>query len=336
WLHLFSGHFPLNIPPKHLTFSVAESSLGKRSPMLQAILFAVFLGIYIITLLGNLGMIVLIQISPQLDTPMYFFLSNLSFLDVCYSSVVAPKTMTNFSAERKSISFTWCAAQMYFFIAFGTAECFLLAVMAYDRYIAICNPLLYPVIMSPRVCIPLVILSYILGLLHSMVHTYFTFSLSFCGSDKINHFYCDITPLLSLSCSDTNINELLLFVLVGFIEIITILTVLVSYIYILSTILRIRSAESRSKAFSTCASHFTGVTIFHGTILFMYLRPTSSYSLDTDKILAVFYTVVIPMLNPLIYSLRNKEVKDALRSSLKKKLSFNSIAYVICNICIKL
>uniref|UniRef100_A0A8D0HJ66 Olfactory receptor n=1 Tax=Sphenodon punctatus TaxID=8508 RepID=A0A8D0HJ66_SPHPU len=291
-----------------------------ENPTLQAILFVMFLTIYIVTLVGNLGMIILIKVSPRLHNPMYFFLSNLSFLDVCYSSVIVPKTLTNFSAERKSISFTGCAAQMYFFVALGTTECFLLAAMAYDRYVAICNPLLYLVIMSPRVYIPLVSVSYILGFLHSMVHTYFTFILPYCGSDKINHFYCDIPPLLSLSCSDTHINELLLFTLVPFIEIITILTVLISYIYILSTILRIRSAEGRSKAFSTCASHFTGVTIFHGTILFMYLRPTSRYSLDTDKILAVFYTVVIPMLNPLIYSLRNKEVKDALRDTIKKKL----------------
>ncbi|XP_061465575.1 olfactory receptor 5AR1-like, partial [Rhineura floridana] len=282
------------------------------NPKLQLILFFVFLLIYITSLVGNLAMIMLIRASSQLHTPMYFFLSNLSFLDICYSSVVAPQMLANSIADKKSISLAGCATQMYFFIALGTTECCLLAVMAYDRYVAICNPLLYQVLMSPRVCIPLVVGSYVLGLFHSLVHMVFTFRLSFCGSNVINHFYCDITPLLSISCSDTSLSEILLFSLVGVIEMITILTVVISYLYILATILRIRSAHGRHKAFSTCASHFTGVTIYHGTILFMYLRPTSSYSLDTDKILALFYTLVIPLMNPLIYSLRNKDVKDAL------------------------
>ncbi|XP_066476632.1 olfactory receptor 5AR1-like [Tiliqua scincoides] len=302
------------------------------NPLLQRILFVVFLVIYIISLVGNLVMIILIVTSSQLHTPMYFFLSNLSFLDISYSSVVAPQMLANSLAHNKSISLAGCATQMYFFIALGTTECCLLAVMAYDRYMAICNPLLYPVLMSPRVCIPLVVGSYVLGLFHSLVHTIFTFRLSFCGSNKINHFYCDITPLLSISCSSTYISEILLFSLVGVIEIITVLTVLISYTYILATILRIHSAHGRSKAFSTCASHFTGVTIYHGTILFMYLRPSSSYSLDTDKILAVFYTLVIPLLNPLIYSLRNKDVKVAFRDFLKKNISGHAIMDVIVNI----
>uniref|UniRef100_A0A8C8REA2 Olfactory receptor n=1 Tax=Pelusios castaneus TaxID=367368 RepID=A0A8C8REA2_9SAUR len=291
-------------------------------PELQVPLFVVFLVIYVSTLLGNFGMIMVIWANPQLHTPMYFFLINLSFIDLCYSSVITPKmlTLVSFLEKKKNISLAGCAAQLYFFIALGTTECFLLAVMAYDRYVAICNPLLYPVIMAPRVCIPLVAGSYIIGMLHSLVHTDFTFSLSFCRSNEINHFFCDITPLFSLSCSDTHINEFLLFTLVGFIEIITVLTVLISYIYILRTILGIHSAEGKRKAFNTCASHFTGVTIYHGTILFMYLRPSSCYSLDTDKIIAVFYTVVIPMLNPLIYSLRNKEVKAALKDYTVRKL----------------
>ncbi|XP_006117007.2 olfactory receptor 5T17-like [Pelodiscus sinensis] len=179
------------------------------NPTLQVIIFVLFLAIYISTLAGNFGMIVLIGVSPKLHTPMYYFLSNLSFLDICYSSVVAPKTRASFLEEKRAISLAGCAAQLYFFIALGTTECFLLAVMAYDRYLAICNPLLYPVIMSPRVCVPLVFGSYITGLLHSMVHTDFTFRLSFCGSHEINHFYCDITPLLALSCSDTHLNEFL-------------------------------------------------------------------------------------------------------------------------------
>ncbi|XP_062974437.1 olfactory receptor 5AR1-like [Elgaria multicarinata webbii] len=289
------------------------------SPVLLLILFVMFLVIYITSFLGNFAMIILIWASSQLHTPMYFFLGNLSFLDMCYSSVIAPQTLANSISEKKSISVAGCATQMYFFIALGTTECCLLAVMAYDRYVAICNPLLYPVLMSPSICIPLVVGSYILGFFHSLVHTIFTFRLSFCGSNEINHFYCDITPLLSISCSNTYVSEILLFSLVGVIEIITILTVVVSYSYILATILGIRSAHGRHKAFSTCASHFTGVTIYHGTILFMYLRPTSSYSLDTDKILAVFYTLVIPLLNPLIYSLRNQDVKDAFRRRIKRK-----------------
>lgn len=300
--------------------------------MIQFILFVVFLIIYIINLVGNLAMIILIRASSHLHTPMYFFLSNLSFLDICYSSVVAPQTLASSIADKKTISLAGCATQMYFFIALGTTECCLLAVMAYDRYVAICNPLLYPVLMSPKVCIPLVIGSYMLGFFHSLVHTVFTFKLSFCGSNEINHFYCDITPLLSIACSNTHVSEVLLFSLVGIIEIITILTVVISYTYILVTILRIRSAQGRHKAFSTCASHFTGVTIYHGTILFMYLRPTSSYSLDTDKVLAVFYTLIIPLLNPLIYSLRNKDVKDALRDFLKKKMSLHVFSRLLDNI----
>uniref|UniRef100_A0A8C3HTZ5 Olfactory receptor n=1 Tax=Chrysemys picta bellii TaxID=8478 RepID=A0A8C3HTZ5_CHRPI len=294
-----------------------------ENPTLQTIIFAFFLAIYTITLVGNLGMIMLIRIESRLHTPMYYFLSNLSFLDICYSSVTAPKTIVSFLEKRKAISWAGCAAQLYFFLALGTTECFLLAVMAYDRYVAIRNPLLYTIIMSPRVCVSLVAGSYIIGLLHSMVHTSFTFSLSFCGSKEINHFFCAITSLLSLSCSDTHTNELLIFNLAGLIEIITILSVLVSYIYILSTILGIPSTNRRWKTFSTCTSHLTAVTIFHGTILFLNFRSTSSYSLEQDKIFSVLYTVVIPMLNPLIYSLRNQDVKDALRALIKIKLFAN-------------
>uniref|UniRef100_K7EWH6 Olfactory receptor n=2 Tax=Pelodiscus sinensis TaxID=13735 RepID=K7EWH6_PELSI len=289
-----------------------------ENPTLQSILFTFFLAVYSTTLVGNLSMIVLISTEPRLRTPMYYFLGNLSFLDICYSSVTAPKTLVGFLEKRKSISLAGCASQLYLFLALGTTECFLLAVMAYDRYVAICNPLLYMIIMSPRVCVSLVAGSYVIGLLHSMVHTGFTFNLSFCGSKEINHFFCSITSLLSLSCSDTHLNELLIFNLAGLIEIITILSVLVSYSYILSTIFRIRSTHRRWKTFSTCTSHLTAVTIFHGTILSLHFRPTSSYSLDQEKMVSVFYTVVIPMLNPLIYSLRNQDVKDALKDLMKK------------------
>ncbi|XP_063145137.1 olfactory receptor 5T17-like [Candoia aspera] len=293
------------------------------SPKMQIILFLIFFVIYVTTLTENLGMVALIRTSACLHTPMYFFLSSLSVLDVCFSSVFAPKMLVNFLADKNSISFIGCAAQMYFFIGLGSTECFLLAAMAYDRYVAICKPLLYPVLMSPRACILLVAGSYVLGLLHSLIHTIFTFQLSFCDS-IINHFFCDITALLSLSCSDTNINELLIFYIAGLVEIITILSVAVSYTYILTSIvIRIHSASGRLKAFSTCISHLTVVTIFHGAILLLHFQPKSGNRLPhqgmSDKILAVFYTIVIPLLNPLIYSLRNKEVKDALREFWCKK-----------------
>ncbi|CAM4581498.1 olfactory receptor 5W2 [Caretta caretta] len=295
-------------------------------PELQVPLFGVFLLIYGITLVGNGGMILLITIDPRLHTPMYFFLRNLSFCDLCFSSIIFPKMLLNFLAERKSISYTACAVQMYLSIAFGDAECLLLAVMAYDRYVAICNPLLYTVTMSRHLCKQLVAGVYVLGVLDSMIHTCCTFRLSFCSSNIINHFFCDIPPLLALSCSDTRINEIVMFVSMCYIEVISFLTVLLSYVYITSTILQMHSAEGRHKAFSTCTFHLTAVVLFYGTLLFMYLRPTSSYSTDTDKVASVFYMLVIPMLNPLIYSLRNMEVKDALRKAMNKFLNlFHSV-----------
>ncbi|XP_054826028.1 olfactory receptor 1009-like [Eublepharis macularius] len=301
-----------------------------RNSVLQITLFLLFLVIYMTTLVGNLGMITLIRISPRLHTPMYYFLSNLSFLDVCYSSVVAPKMLMNLLTDKKSISLIGCAVQMYFFIGLGSTECLLLAAMAYDRYVAICKPLRYSVLMSPRVCIPLVVGSYVLGLLHSLVHTVFTFKLSFCRSNEINHLYCDITALLSLSCSDIYINELLIFNVGGLLEITTILSVLVSYAYILANIVKISSAAGRLKAFSTCTSHLTAVTIFHGGILILHFRPKSSTGSSiqdvSDKILAVFYTIVIPLLNPLIYSLRNKEVVDAL-GILQRKMFVSKVHF---------
>ncbi|EGW01560.1 Olfactory receptor 5T1 [Cricetulus griseus] len=221
--------------------------------------------------------------------------------------------LVNFLEENKSISFLGCATQMFLFVTLGTTECFLLAAMAYDRYVAIYNPLLYVVTMSPRVYVPLITASYTGGVLHGAIHTVATFSLSFCGSNEIRHVFCDIPALLALSCSDTYTNELLLLYLVGFIEIITILIVLISYGFILFAILNMHSAESRRKVFSTCGSHLTGVSIYHGTILFSYMRPSSSYASNHDMIVSIFYTIVIPMLNPIIYSLRNKDVKEAMK-----------------------
>uniref|UniRef100_A0A8C3IVZ9 Olfactory receptor n=1 Tax=Chrysemys picta bellii TaxID=8478 RepID=A0A8C3IVZ9_CHRPI len=287
-------------------------------PELQVPLFGVFLLIYGITLVGNGGMILLVTIDPRLHTPMYFFLRNLSFCDLCYSSVISPKMLLNFLAERKSISYTACTVQLSLCIVFTDVECLLLAVMAYDRYVAICNPLLYTVTMSRQLCNQLVAGVYAVGVLDSMIQTSLTFRLSFCSSNIINHFLCDVPPLLPLSCSNTHINEIVMFVLMCCITGSSFLIVLLSYVYIISTILQIRSAEGRRKAFSTCSFHLTAVVLFFGTVLFMYLHPPSSYSMDTDKVASVFYMMVIPMLNPLIYSLRNTEVKDALRKAMNK------------------
>ncbi|CAM5148098.1 unnamed protein product [Natator depressus] len=229
--------------------------------------------------------------------------------------------LLNLLAERKSISFTACAVQMSLSIAFADIEGFLLTVMAYDRYVAICNPLLYAVTMSRQLCKQLVAGVYAVGLVDSVIPTCVTFRLSFCSSNIINHFFCDIPPLLALSCSDTRINEIMMFAFTLCITVSIFVTILLSYVYITSTILQIRSAEGRRKAFSTCSFHLTAVVLFYGTQLFMYLRPTSSYSMDTDKIVSVFYSLVIPMLNPLIYSLRNTEVKDALRRAMNKLLT---------------
>ncbi|XP_006117321.2 olfactory receptor 5AR1-like [Pelodiscus sinensis] len=282
-------------------------------PELQIPLFVLFLLIYLITLVWNGGMILLIMIDPQLHTPMYFLLRNLSFCDLCSSTVIAPKMLQTFLAERKSISYIACAVQMYFFLVFVDVECLLLAVMAYDRYVAICNPLLYMVTMSRQRCNQLVAGCYFVGLVDALILTCCTFRLSFCHSNLIRHFSCEIPPLLALSCSETNINEIVLFASMCYTVVISIVTILLTYVYIISTILQIRSPEGRRKTFSTCTCHLTAVVLFHGTLLFIYFRPTSSYSLDTDKMASVFYTLVIPMLNPLIYSLRNKEVKDAMR-----------------------
>nr|XP_006111880.1 olfactory receptor-like protein OLF2 [Pelodiscus sinensis] len=287
-------------------------------PELQLPLFLLSLLIHIITLVGNGGMILLIKIDPRLHTPMYFFLGNLSFCDLCYSSTIAPKMLQNFLAKTKSISRTACAVQMYLCFFFQDVECLLLAVMAYDRYVAICNPLLYTVTMSRRLCNLLVAGVYGVSLADATTSTYYTFRLSFCHSNVINHFFCDTPPLLALSCSDTRINEIVMFASMCYSVVTSIVIILLSYVCIISTIFRIRSAEGRRKAFSTCTSHLTAVGMFHGTLLFMYFRPTSSYSMDTDKITSVFYTLVIPMLNPLVYSLRNREVKGALKKAKNK------------------
>nr|XP_034981034.1 olfactory receptor 1009-like [Zootoca vivipara] len=289
------------------------------SPELQILLFIFFLAVYLITLVGNLGMILLIRTDSRLHTPMYFFLSNLSFVDLCYSSVVTPKMLVDFVAESKMISLPGCAAQMWFFSFFLGVEGFLLTSMAYDRYVAISNPLLYKVIMSRKVCVQLLAGPYCVGLLNGITHTTLTFQLTFCQF-KINHFFCDIPAVISLSCSDTQINKLVLFAMSCTLGTLSCSLIIISYIYILAAILRMRSAEGWRKTFSTCFSHLTTVSIFFGTLFFIYVvQPSNSFSEDQDKMVSMFYTVVIPMLNPLIYSVKNKEVKDAVKRVIGRK-----------------
>ncbi|XP_037670723.1 olfactory receptor 5W2-like [Choloepus didactylus] len=281
-------------------------------PNMKGTLFSVLLVVYLINILANLGMIILIRMDSQLHTPMYFFLSHLSFCDLCCSTAVGPKMLVDLFAKSKSILFFGCVLQFFIFCIFADSECLLLAVMAFDRYKAISNPLLYTVNMSSRVCSTLMAGVYLVGVMDALTHTTLAFHLCFCGSNEINHFFCDVPPLLLLSCSDTQVNELVIFTIFGFIELSTISGVFVSYCYIILSVLKIHSAQGRSKAFSTCTYHLIAVAIFQGTMLFMYFRPSSFYSLDQDKMISLFYTLVIPMLNPLIYSLRNKDVKVAL------------------------
>nr|XP_010968469.1 olfactory receptor 5F1 [Camelus bactrianus] len=282
------------------------------TPELQILLFLLFAVIYTLTVLGNVGMILLIRMESRLHTPMYFLLAHLSFMDVCYSSTITPKMLADLLSEKKTISFAGCFLQMYFFIAFATTECITFGLMAYDRYVAICNPLRYSLIMSRTVCLKMAAGSFTAGLLNSMVHTGYVSSLPFCGSRVIHHFFCDNPPIFKLSCSDTHLYEVILSTFAGVNMVGTLLVILTSYGCILFSIFRMHSREGRRKAFSTCASHLTAIILFCSTSTYTYLRPSSSYSLSQDKVASVFYTVVIPMLNPLIYSLRNKEVKKAL------------------------
>ncbi|XP_038281448.1 olfactory receptor 5L1 [Canis lupus familiaris] len=295
------------------------------APELRVFLFLLFLLIYGVTVLGNLGMIAVIQVSSQLHTPMYFFLSHLSFVDFCYSTIIVPKMLPNILNRDKAISFLGCMVQFYLFCTYAITEVFLLAVMAYDRFVAICNPLLYMVTMSQNLCMELVSCCYLCGTACSLIHLCLALQIPSYRSDVINHFFCDLPPLLSLACSDVTMNELMVSIVATFNEIITIMIILTSYLLILITILRMRSAEGRRKAFSTCASHFTAILVFHGTILFNYCRPSSGNSMDTDKVATVFYTIVIPMLNPLIYSLRNKDVKEALKKVLRSRVPFEKL-----------
>ncbi|KAM9660496.1 olfactory receptor 5G25-like [Trichechus inunguis] len=286
----------------------------------QVVLFLIFLLVYLATLLGNLGMVTLIWVDSQLHTPMYIFLSHLSFVDICSSSVTGPKMKTDIFVEKKVISFFGCAVQFFFFFCqFVVTECFLLASMAYGRYMAICKPLPYTLIMSQRVCVQLVVGSYAVGLISTMSHTTFAFRLPYCGSNTINHFFCDLLLVLSLACADTQVNKNLLFILAGALGVLSGVIILVSYVYIIIAILKIGSADGRHKDFSTCSSHLKVVSILYGILFFIYVCPSSIFSLDINKVVSLFYTAVSPMLNPLIYSLRNKDVKDSFRRIFERK-----------------
>ncbi|XP_050614546.1 olfactory receptor 5D14 [Macaca thibetana thibetana] len=309
---------------RNLSMETTFALLGFTDyPKLQIPLFLVFLLIYVITVVGKLGMIVIIKINPKLHTPMYFFLSHLSFVDFCYSSIVTPKLLETLVMADKSIFFFNCMMQYFLSCTAVVTESFLLAVMAYDRFVAICNPLLYTVAMSQRLCALLVAGSYLWGMFGPLVLLCYALRLNFSGPNVINHFFCEYTALIAVSSSDTLIPHLLLFGFATFNEVCTLLIILTSYVFIFVTVLKIHSASGRHKAFSTCASHLTAITIFHGTILSLYCVPNSKNSQQTVKVASVFYTVVNPMLNPLICSLRNKDVKDAFWKLIHTQVPFH-------------
>ncbi|XP_047399881.1 olfactory receptor 1468-like [Sciurus carolinensis] len=282
--------------------------------------YALFLTMYLTTVLGNLIIIVLIRLDSHLHTPMYLFLSNLSFSDLCFSSVTIPKLLQTMQSQIPTIPYAGCLTQMYFFLFFGDLESFLLVAMAYDRYVAICFPLHYPTIMSPQLCLSLVVLSWVLTMFHAMLHTLLMARLCFCAENMIPHFFCDMSALLKLSCSDTHVNELVIFITAGLILFIPFVLIVVSYGHIVSSILKVPSVQGIRKAFSTCGSHLSVVSLFYGTIIGLYLSANNSTMKDT--VMALRYTVVTPMLNPFIYSLRNRDIKEAIGRILKK-IPFN-------------
>ncbi|XP_040603941.1 olfactory receptor 1468-like [Mesocricetus auratus] len=295
----------LHIPPDH-----------------QHLFYVLFLVMYLTTVLGNLLIIILILLDSHLHTPMYLFLSNLSFSDLCFSSVTMPKLLDSMQRHDPSIPYAGCLTQMYFLMVFGDMESFLLVIMAYDRYVAICYPLHYTSIMNPRLCVYLVVLSWALTVLYSMLHTLLLARLSFCEDNVVPQFFCDISALLKLACSDIYINELMIFILGGLVIVIPFFLIVVSYVQIVSSILRVSSAQVVYKVFSTCGSHLSVVSLFYGTIIGLYLCPSTNNSTVKETVMAMMYTVVTPMLNPFIYSLRNRDMKEALISVLcKKKMS---------------
>ncbi|KAG8546147.1 hypothetical protein GDO81_019681 [Engystomops pustulosus] len=304
-------------------------------PQLQVIGFLVFLVIYMITLTGNCLLLITVRISPTLHTPMYFFLSNLSFIDICFSTTIVPVILMNtLSSDKsistysvilmntlstdKSISVGGCMVQMFCYLVCGVAECILLAIMAYDRFVAICRPLHYSSIMNMKICIILALTPWIIGLINSTIQVHITWRLPFCRTHHVHHFFCEVPPFLRLSCKDPLLNEISMYVAAGIIVLCSFLLTLISYIYIISTILRIHSTQGRRAVFSTCTSHLIVVTLYYGTIMSIYLQPRSFHSVEKDKIVSVLYTAVTPMLNPIIYSIRNKEVKSSIIANIQK------------------
>ncbi|KAM4015397.1 olfactory receptor 5V1-like [Anomaloglossus baeobatrachus] len=283
------------------------------APVLQQLLFVLFLLIYITTVMGNISIILAYRLTPSLHTPMYLFLANLSFLEICYISNTVPKMLSNFLSTHKTISFSGCVLQMYCGLLLGGTECYLLAVMAYDRYNAICHPLLYGTSIYKRTCIQFVAVSWIGGAINSLIHTILTFSLLFCNNNRINHFFCDLPPVMQLACTSTMTNEIVLLVACGCVIVSSFILTIISYTHIIATILNIKSTSGRKKAFSTCTSHLIVVTLFYGSAIFMYFRPKSSYSMDQDRVISALYAFVAPLLNPFIYSLRNSDVKAAVK-----------------------
>ncbi|XP_058383276.1 olfactory receptor 10AG1-like [Diceros bicornis minor] len=291
-------------------------------PKFHWFLFGVFLVIYMIILLGNGILILITRVDSTLQTPMYFFLSNFSFLEICYVSVTLPRMLMDLWTQKGTISFFGCAAQMCFFLMLGATECFLLAMMAYDRYVAICNPLCYPLVMNHKVCVQLVVVSWISGVPVGTGHTCQIFSLPFCGSNQLNLFFCDIPPLLKLACGDIFVNEIMVYIFTVLFVTLPFMLILRSYSRIISTILKLPSNTGRTKAFSTCSSHLIVVLLFYGSATVTYLKPKSNQYEGTDKLLSLFYTIFTPMFNPMIYSLRNKDVREALRKFLLKLSAF--------------
>ncbi|KAF0885577.1 O13C2 protein, partial [Crocuta crocuta] len=295
-------------------------------PRLELLFFVLILIMYVVILLGNGTLIVISIWDSHLHTPMYFFLGNLSFLDICYTTTSIPSILVSFLSERKTISFSGCAMQMFLGLAMGTTECVLLGMMAFDRYVAICNPLRYPVIMSKDSFVPMAAGSWIVGVINSAVQTAFVIQLPFCRNNVINHLSCEILAVMKLACADISGNEFIMLVATTLFILTPLLLIIISYTLIIVSILKIRSSEGRSKVFSTCSAHLTVVIIFYGTILFMYMKPKSKDALNsedldaTDKLISLFYGIVTPMMNPLIYSLRNKDVKEAVKHLLRRSV----------------
>ncbi|XP_054548898.1 olfactory receptor 7A10-like [Talpa occidentalis] len=313
---------PPSQPPPRLTSDLAPGNqthptafilLGlSEEASLQPLLFGAFLSTYLVTFTGNLLIILAIVTDPRLHTPMYFFLANLSFADICFTSTTVPKMLLNIQTQNKAITYAGCLSQMFFFLLFAGVDTFLLTAMAYDRFVAICHPLHYMVIMNPQFCSLLLLASWVLSLLHALLHSLMVLRLSFCSQQQIPHFFCDLDQMIQLACSDTFLNELVIYLAAGVVVLIPLSGILYSYSKIVSSVLKISSASGRYKAFSTCGSHLSVVSLFYGTALGVYFSSDATHESGDSAVASVMYTVVTPMLNPFIYSLRNKDIKQAL------------------------